>query len=153
MRETFQRSPFSVVLSTLLTTTSTFLIALGLVIGYLQLRKYEPPYIIVNPNAHFATQTGKNSITVGREFRVARDMDFHITREITRTHEGVLTRIALEDTHVRYNKGQYRVQRVHEIPTLTPGTYQLLNQICWPANFIRQDCLALPALDIQIFPD
>lgn len=154
---------------------TALLLVFGLIKMYLDHAITDKPYIQLNKQAHFATHSGKNTITVGREFEITRRMDFHITRELARCVGGslivpkendkegkpkckdgigTLVRVELEDSNLPYDPDRYKVHRVHVLPALEPGVYYLLNKVCWEENFLRPvDCINLEPLEVEIFPE
>lgn len=143
---------WSSVLSAALATAAILAITSGLLIAYWQNARYAPPYRMLNPQAHFATMVDEHTLVIGRQFEVKRPVELHITRELTRQNQDSLVRVELPSTTVSYKPGKYSTERVHAIPTLKPGHYQMHNRVCWPSNLIRRDCMDLPVLDVEIYP-
>lgn len=142
----------SAIFSATLSVTSALLFIAGLTVAYLQYWRYDPPYVVINPGNHFATQMDGDTITVGRDFIIKRPVEITITRELIQSANGILTRVELPSTVVSYTPGKYSAHRIHEIPSLKPGIYELKNRLCWQANLLRRDCLDLPVLELDIKP-
>lgn len=139
------------VASVSLATISSILFASAMLILYWQFRAYDLPYIVMTPQAHFAKMSDGDMLIVGRQFQVTRDTEFYITRELMQKQSvGALLRFELPSTHVFYTAGEYETQRIHELPLLKPGPYELHNRLCWTANILRRDCLDLPVLTVDI---
>lgn len=146
------RSRWSSVLSAALATAAILAITSGLLIAYWQNARYEDPIRMLNPQAHFATMMDHDTLVVGRQFEILRDVEFQATRELTRRDAESLVRVELPSLSVFYRPGKYSTERVLQIPTLKPGVYQLHQRVCWQVNVLRKGCMDLAALDVEIFP-
>lgn len=136
-----------------LLTVALVMMVSGVFLVYLQFAKYDPPYLVVNPQGHYATMLDAETIAVGREFHVTRATAFTITGEITRRHDDVLVRVEMPTTHVDYAPGKHNIQRIYDMPKLEAGEYALYNRICWSANILRRDCIELPVLAVKILQE
>lgn len=110
------------------------------------------PYVVINPDKHQVSGIGPDIILVHREFRIIRPAEITIWRELIRRDAGLMTRTALPTSVSQYVPGDYGDNYVHRVTTLTPGTYELHNKLCWKANPIRVDCMMPPILSMIIAP-
>jgi hypothetical protein len=125
-------------------------IGLGVIAGYLQWAKYEPAYEVITPEEHRVELISPRYMNVRRTFRVNRPREFLIVRELTQGGKMDMTRIELPTTIVEYPTGEYRTDRVQEIPPLKPGTYVLANRVCWKPNILKSECTELPRLELVV---
>lgn len=137
--------------STLLALLSGLSIFTGVVLGILLNWQYPQRYIVLEPENHKSVLLGDDSFVVTRIFEVTRDTEFHMSRELIMTDPGgVVTRVELPEVTVFYRKGVHRVDRIQPLPTVRPGIYQYYNHLCWPANFIRTECIDLPVTTLEV---
>lgn len=142
--------PFRFMMMGMSTATWVF-IGAGMIAAYLQWAQYEPAFEVINPERHSATMNGPRHVVIKREFRVHREREFLFIRELVRSLEGnSIIRVELPTTLVEYQPGDYKTERIQEIPPLKPGTYTMANRVCWKPNIIKTECVNLPRLDLVV---
>jgi len=128
-----------------------------------------------NNESHYAKQIDRVSdddprrvwIVIGREFQITRDVRIRVSRELLLTHTSsevaakspgfqetykYQRRKELETSHVQYHPGFYKNERELQLPIVPPGTYSILNVVCWPVtpNHPREDCIDLPEVTVEV---
>jgi hypothetical protein len=127
------------------------LITAGVITGYLNWAKYEPAFEVINPESHSVKMDGPRHVVIHREFRIHREREFLFIRELVRGMDGnAVLRVELPTTVVEYPPGDYKTDRVQEVPPLKPGTYSMTNRVCWKPNIIKTECVNLPRLDLVV---
>ncbi len=140
---------------------------LGGAIVYLQYWKYEDPYKVLHPQAHYATQMSRTTVALGRKFVVTRPVNLTVSREIVQRgsadvrdlFEGSLPgykynfRLELDESTIPYEPGVYDNNRIITIPVVPPGLYQVRTRVCWAENILRRKCIQhpeIPELEVEI---
>ena len=140
-----------------LSTAAALLMLGGAVLGFMELMVYRDPLRVINDGEHFATQTSKNAITVGRHFEVFNDVDVVFHRFLDRCEGGqepkcdggLLTIIPIPSEPVQFPAGKRRLHTVVGFADLPPGVYNYHTKICWSYGWLG-NCLVPPVLDVEI---
>lgn len=128
-----------------------------LIIGVISLAAWwsyqsvDSPVTIINPENHQAVYVGNDFISIHREFIVHRSTEFTAKREMIQLKpDGTLIKIELPNLTVTYIPGQYKTERLLEVPGSIFGKFRMINRLCWHANPIRVDCIDQPILAVEI---
>lgn len=121
-------------------------------LGYLILWPEEPIYQVDRVKEHVATYNG--TLLIHRFYCVNNPTTpITITRDLIKVGNGdePQLRISLPQTVQVYEMGCHAIDRVIEIPTVTPpGEYRLVSVATWQANIFRIGTLTLPELYLTI---
>lgn len=124
----------------------------ALFLSYLILWPEEPIYQVDKVKEHSATYNG--TLLIHRFYCVnSPTTPITITRDLIKVGNGdePQLRISLPQTVQLYELGCHAIDRVIEVPAVTPaGEYRLVSIATWQANIFRIGTLTLPELFVTI---
>jgi hypothetical protein len=109
----------------------------------------EPAYAPANPPPDVASVEG-NQLFVRRFFRISKDFSGTIYRELVKDGDGYLVKWELQSGYIDLAKGDTTQARAISLPSMAPGDYKLVNEVCYRVNFLREECVKLPIINIKI---
>ena len=98
-----------------------------------------------------AAEVQNGGIALNRTLLVKRKVEIIVTRELVRRDGQFTTKIALPWSRAIYEPGEYRLNRVLELPDgVRPGVYEMANVAHWKINPIRDGSLELPPIRVVV---